>query len=243
MTPRPLHTLLLTLVASITIGFASLSPASEGTVRSFPDRVQQGDDPAAPADGIVVALLTYDGGRSGVCFAEDFLATYARETGQQVRRSFVPVALDSESLFDHPFVVFSGEKEFTLSDAEKDNLKQYLDRGGFVLASAGCSNRAWADSFRAVIDELYGPDALSPLTTEHALFHSLYDIDTIQVRRASGQSAVLAMSVDDRVRLVFSPIGLNDTANAGGGCCCCGGDEIRNARLINANVLAYALTH
>ncbi|MCA9307730.1 MAG: hypothetical protein KDA16_14465 [Phycisphaerales bacterium] len=27
-----------------------------------------------------------------------------------------------------------------------------------------------------------------------------------------------------------------------GGCCCCGGNEIRNARYINANILAYALT-
>jgi hypothetical protein len=42
---------------------------------------------------------------------------------------------------------------------------------------------------------------------------------------------------------VFSADGLNDTGNAGGGCCCCGGDEITNAKLVNVNLLAYALTH
>lgn len=232
MTPRPAMTLMLTLVASLTIVAASLvAPAQDGAP----------DD--APTDAITVANLVYAEGRTGVCFADQFLETYARNTGQAVERDFISVEMGGESLFDHPFVVLTGEKAFTLSDAEKENLKAYIDRGGFVLASAGCSNRAWADSFRAVVDELYGVDALTPITTEHAMFHTLYEINTIEVRRASGNDAVFGLEVDGRVRLVFTPIGLNDTGNAGAGCCCCGGNEIRNARLINANILAYALTH
>ncbi|MEK6238367.1 MAG: hypothetical protein N2C14_26925 [Planctomycetales bacterium] len=43
--------------------------------------------------------------------------------------------------------------------------------------------------------------------------------------------------------LIFSPDGLNDTGKVGGNCCCCGGNEILNARQINVNLLAYALTH
>ena len=85
-------------------------------------------------------------------------------------------------------------------------------RGGFVLASAGCSNRAWGDSFIAVMDELYGDDALTPIDTGHALFHTLYDIDTIEVRRSTGGPALYGLEVDGRMRLVFTPIGLNDTA-------------------------------
>lgn len=244
MTLRPLHTILLTCFASAMIASLSLSAATAGPGVVTPRlQTDMPEAPSAPGDGIAVGLVTYDGGRSGVCFADEFLTTYARETGQEVQRAFVPVALDSDALFDHPFVVFSGEKAFTLSDAEKRNLKAYIDRGGFVLASAGCSNRAWADSFREVMGVLYGGDALEPVITEHGLFHTLYDIDEVQVRRASGTPPVLGMSVDGRLRLVFSPIGLNDTGNAGGGCCCCGGNEIRNARLINANILAYALTH
>jgi hypothetical protein len=239
-----MHTILLTGLITAVIVSLSLSVAAAGPASVAPRLQSETPDPAPPVgDGIAVGLVTYDGGRSGVCFSDEFLTTFARETGQDIHRSFVPVALDSEALFNHPFVVFSGEKAFSLSDAEKQNLKAYVDRGGFVLASAGCSNRAWADSFRAVIGELYGRDALSPLTTEHALFHTLYDIDQVQVRRNAGGPAVLGMPIDGRLRMVFSPIGLNDTGNAGGGCCCCGGNEIRNARLINANLLAYALTH
>ena len=192
---------------------------------------------------VVVGRLTYDNGKTAVCFADQFLATYARETGQNVRRKYAQIALDSPDLFEHPFVVLSGQEAFTLSDKEKQNLKKYLDRGGFLLASAGCSNTAWARSFEAVITELYGKDALTKLDTDHALFHTVYDIDRIDVRRPGGRHPVYGMVIDKRVRLVYSPLGLNDTGNAGGECCCCGGSEIKNARLINVNTLAYALTH
>ena len=43
--------------------------------------------------------------------------------------------------------------------------------------------------------------------------------------------------------MVFTSDGLNDTGNAGANCCCCGANEIRNAKQVNVNLLAYALTH
>lgn len=247
MTPRPLHTMLITAAVSLTLVLGALvAPAQDGrdtTAPTVPQSQQSPDTPSAPGDGIAVGNLVYADGRTGVCFADQFLTTYARETGQDVQRSFAAVTLDSDELFNLPFVVMTGEKAFTLSDDEKQNLKTYLDNGGFVLASAGCSNQAWANSFMAVMDELYGRDALTELDTDHALFHSLYDIDQVEVRRRSSSAPVLGMEIDGRVRMIFSPVGLNDTGNAGRGCCCCGGNEIRNARQINANILAYALTH
>lgn len=198
----------------------------------------RGDDDSE----IVVARAVYDNGKTAVCFADQFLATYARETGQNVKRSYVQIALDSDKLFDHPFVVFSGQEAFTLSDQEKKNLKRYIDRGGFVLASAGCSNVAWARSFESIMNELFGDDAIKGLDTDYALFHTVYDIDHIDVRKAAGRTPIQALTMDGRVRVLYSPLGLNDTGNAGGDCCCCGGSEIKNARLINVNALGYALT-
>lgn len=201
------------------------------------------NDTAADQDSeIVVARLTYDDGKTAVCFADQFLTTYARETKQNVRRAYVQVALDSDDLFEHPFVVFSGQEAFELSADEKKNLKRYIERGGFVLASAGCSNNAWASSFEAVFTDLFGEDQLVGLDTDHALFHTVYDIDHIDVRRPGGRTPIQAMTIDGRVRVLYSPLGLNDTGNAGGDCCCCGGSEIKNARLINVNALGYALT-
>lgn len=201
------------------------------------------DAQADAADSeIVVARLTYDDGKTAVCFADQFLTTYARETGQNVRRNYVQVALDSDDLFEYPFVVFSGQEAFELSEKEKKNLKRYIDRGGFVLASAGCSNNAWAGSFESLFAELFGEDQLEALDTKHALFHTVYDINHIDVRRPGAKAPIQAMTAEGRVRVLYSPLGLNDTGNAGGDCCCCGGSEIKNARQINVNALGYALT-
>lgn len=203
------------------------------------------DKDAAPAERdseIVVARLTYDDGKTAVCFADQFLTTYARETQQNVQRNYEQVALGSDDLFEYPFVVFSGQEAFELSETEKKNLKRYIERGGFVLASAGCSNNAWARSFESLFAELFGKGQLKALDTEHALFHTVYDIDHIDVRRPGGRVPIQAMMNKGRVRVLYSPLGLNDTGNAGGDCCCCGGSEIKNARLINVNALGYALT-
>jgi hypothetical protein len=214
-----------------------------GLTLSLP-KAQAGPDSASPDKDseIVVARLTYDNGKTAVCFADQFLTTYARETGQNVRRGYEQVALSSKDLFEYPFVVFSGQEAFTLSDKEKKSLKRYVERGGFVLASAGCSNNAWSRSFEAVFTEIFGKDKLDGLDTEHALFHTVYDIDNIAVSRPGGRDPILAMVTEGRVRVLYSPLGLNDTGNAGGDCCCCGGSEIKNARLINVNALGYALT-
>ena len=223
-----------------------LAIVSLGTI-SMPYTVAQTNEPAA-ADTvaehseIIVARLTYDSGKTAVCFADQFLTTYARETKQNVRRSYVQVSLNSKDLFEYAFVVFSGQEAFELNDAEKANLKRYIERGGFVLASAGCSNNAWARSFESVLTELFGDDPLVALDTDHALFQTVYDIDHIDVRRPGGRAPIQALTFDGRVRVLYSPLGLNDTGNAGGDCCCCGGSEIKNARLINVNALGYALT-
>ncbi|MFW6058942.1 MAG: DUF4159 domain-containing protein [Phycisphaeraceae bacterium] len=200
----------------------------------------------APAAGVVrVGMLVYgEDEQTGVCFADDFLDTLARETHMRLHRAFEPVKLASDELFDYPFVVMTGQRAFTLSDAEREQLRQYVLHGGFVLASAGCSSERWAESFRETMNAVFDDAALEPIDLDHPLFHTVYDIDYLDVRGSDEASPPLfASRIGDAVRVVFSPMGLNDTANAGDGCCCCGGNEVRNARLINANILAYALTH
>ncbi|MEX0655017.1 MAG: DUF4159 domain-containing protein [Phycisphaeraceae bacterium] len=200
----------------------------------------------APREGVVrVALLTYAEGKTPDCFSTGFLALVAREAELPVARAFASVELASDELFAHPFVVLAGEGAFALSEAERTNLKAYIEQGGFVLASASCSNAAWSASFQEVMTALFGEEAMQPIDSDHAMFHSLYEIGRVQMRRAVPETVtpLLGRSVNGTLRVVFAPMGLNDTDNAGGGCCCCGGNEIRNARMINANLLTYALTN
>src|SRR5215472_17265324 len=93
------------------------------------------------------ANFIYAGTKSSFCFSEEFLSTVASETTINTSRKFKPVKLAEKEIFHFPFAVITSEGAFTLTDEERKNLKLYLEKGGFLLASAGCSSKEWSDSF------------------------------------------------------------------------------------------------
>ncbi len=195
--------------------------------------------------GVVrAAKLIYADNKTSVCFSDRFLADTAEQTHIATHPRLIAVRSDSEELFEYPFAVMTGEGAFTLSEAQLDNLRLYLDCGGFVIASAGCSSKPWNESFAAAMEQLFPADELVTLDAEHPIYHTVYDVTTSRYKSGGARLPELrALERDGRVVLVWSPDGLNDTANTGGDCCCCGGNEVMSAKLLNVNILAYALTH
>ena len=192
--------------------------------------VAQTTEPKTQPEGLVrVGMAVYADGKTGLCFSNGFLADIARRTPINVSRRFEPIPLDSDGVFDYPFMVMSGAGPFELSPSEHDNLKAYLTRGGFLLASAGCSNKAWAAGFQQAVAHLFPDHSLEPLKPDHPLFHTIYNITRLPTRKPTDLHPLWGLYLGDRLVLVYSPLGLNDTARAGGGCCCCGGNELRNA--------------
>ena len=191
---------------------------------------------------IQCANLIYGRNKSSVCFSDEFLAQIQKDTNIRTNRRFCPVKLGGGELFRYPFAVMTGEGAFTLSAAQRRNLRNYVARGGFLVASAGCSSSAWDASFRAEVGRIFPKLKLKKLPMSHPIYHTVYDIKQLRTKRPT-DAYLEALEIDGKIVLVYSHEGLNDTANAGPGCCCCGGNEILNARQVNANLLAYALTH
>ncbi len=189
------------------------------------------------------ANLIYAGSKSSKCFSDKFLTTTRVETNIETQSSFDPVKLSKEELFEYPFSVMTGEGVFTLLEEERLNLRSYLERGGFLLASAGCSSKEWDQAFRREINKVFPGRTLSPISMDHKIFKTVFDVTSVRLKKSSGSATLEGLEIDGRIVLIYSPEGLNDTANAGGGCCCCGGNEVRNSQEINVNVLTYALTH
>jgi hypothetical protein len=211
-----------------------------------------GDSPEAHAQSnaderageVRAANLIYGKNRTSVCFADQFLAEVERKTNIKTNRRFFPVQMSSDELFDYPFAVMTGEGNFTLTGTQRDTLKDYLQFGGFVIASAGCSSRPWNDSFKSEITKMFPDTDLVRLEAEHPIYHTVYDITTSRYKRGGNKLPELhALELDGRVVMVWSPDGLNDSSNAGPNCCCCGGNEVKSAKQLNVNILAYALTH
>lgn len=187
---------------------------------------------------VACANLIYAGTRSSVCFSDRFLSIVAQQSAISTARRFTPVKLGGDELYRYPFAVMTGEGGFALTDQERINLKRYLERGGFLLASAGCSSAQWAASFERELTSLFPQRALAAIPLEHEIFHTLDDIEQLATH---GPSATLrGLAIGGKLVVVYSSDGLNDTGSMHG-CCCCGGNEIRNSQQINANILAYAL--
>jgi len=198
-----------------------------------------------PKDAAVYcANLVYAEGKSSICFSDEFLAVAGEQTHIQTHPGFDEVRLDSVELFDYPFAVMTGEGSFTLTEEQIANLQDYLLSGGFLVASAGCSSEPWNDSFIKLMRGAFPDVQLLRLDADHPIYHSVYDITQSNYKTGGPRLPHLeALQIDGRVVMIWSPDGLNDTANAAPECCCCGGNEVKSARKLNVNILAYALTH
>jgi hypothetical protein len=89
--------------------------------------------------------------------------------------------------------------------------------------------------------QIFPDHPLAAIPMSHPVFHTVYDVKDLQgshgpVRPLEG------ITLNDRLGIIYSVDGLNDTAHTQG-CCCCGGNEITNDAQINVNILAYALIY
>lgn len=192
----------------------------------------------AGGDAVECANLIYAGTKSSVCFSEEFLSTVASESNINTSRRFKAVKLGEKEVFRFPFAVMTGEGGFSLTDDERKHLKSYLEKGGFLLASAGCSSREWGESFVREMDLMFPDRKLADLPMDHAVFRTLFEIRKLDTK--AQEATLKGLTVGGKVVVIYSPDGLNDTATMHG-CCCCGGNEIANSQKVNANILVYAL--
>jgi hypothetical protein len=227
----------LSTISAVVVLSAGLVHGS-GTAAVVPDPKQSGGE----AEGIVqVANLIYAGTMTSKCFSDHFLVQAERDSSISTSRRFHAVKLGSDELFEFPLVIMTGEGTFTLSDAERENVRRFVERGGFLLASAGCSSPEWDRSFRSEMARIFPGNSLSALSMEHPVFHTVYDISELRARHGTPRP-LEGISLHGRLGVLYSQDGLNDTANTTG-CCCCGGNELTNSVQINVNILAYALIY
>jgi len=214
------------------------APTKSNTVAVVPEPKDIGGEP----DGIVqVANLIYAGTKSSTCFSDHFLTRAEKDSAISTSRRFHAVKLSSDELFDFPLVIMTGEGNFELPDAERQNLRKFIEGGGLLLASASCSSPDWDRSFRAEMATIFPEHPLAAIPMSHPVFHTVYDVQSLQgshgpVRPLEG------ITVNDRLGVIYSADGLNDTAHTQG-CCCCGGNEITNDEQVNVDILAYALIY
>lgn len=244
---KPKTSLLLAALASagmlLPLAYAEtkglLAKAAQTAPMSMvPEPAQSGGEPESI---VQVANLVYAHTKSSKCFSDHFLVKAENDSAISTSRRFHAVKLASDELYSFPLVIMTGEGAFDLPTQERENLRRFVERGGMVLASAGCSSADWDRSFRKEMAVIFPDAKLAALGMDHAVFHTAYDIAQLQAKHGEPKP-LEGVSLNGRLGVIYSQDGLNDTQHSQG-CCCCGGNEITNCVDVNVNILAYALTY
>ena len=133
-------------------------PGPTPTISNVPEPQQPGGEPQSI---VQVANLVYAGTKSSKCFSDHFLVKAEKESAISTSRRFHAVKLASDELYSFPLVIMTGEGDFSLPDKERDNLRRFVERGGMLLASAGCSSTEWDRSFRREMATIFPDNKLS----------------------------------------------------------------------------------
>jgi hypothetical protein len=101
-------------------------------------------------------------------------------TVQATPESFQLVDIDSKDLFLYPFVYMSEPGYLNLLPGDIKNLREYLDRGGFLLMDDFRGNEfdnSQFENMKQQMKKLFPDREFKPLPPTHPIFHLFYDVE------------------------------------------------------------------
>lgn len=193
--------------------------------------------PLDPKGRLLFGKWRYDGRFNTKPRALDNLAK-ACDRALQMPIASLTDYVDSENeelFFSCPIIVLAGHRDFILTDDQRKALREYVDRGGFVLGDACCGNLAFATALQREMQLTFPELRFERLSPDHEIFHLMNDVDG-RIYRLDG------MMRGDRAAVVLSPYGL---ICAWEGERCLGTHPVvppAGAMDLGVNIVVYALT-
>jgi len=105
-------------------------------------------------------------------------------TTQTSPESYQIVDIDSKDLFLYPFIYMSEPGYLNLLPGDVKNLREYLDRGGFLLMDDFRGNQSDNSQFENMMlqmKKLYPDREMKPVPPSHPIFHLVYDLNSAEM--------------------------------------------------------------
>ena len=127
------------------------------------------------AQNMKLALLIYNGG--GDWYANPTsLKNLAAFCNQQLHTRFdtkeAQVEIGSPDLFNYPFIHMTGHGRWAVSDAEAQNLRKYLESGGFLHID---DNYGLDEYVRPALKKVFPEAELVELPFSHPIYHQKFN--------------------------------------------------------------------
>jgi len=180
---------------------------------------------------------------------QNLMLEVEKETKVKVNFKVKDVDPLRSDLFSFPFLYISGHNSFSFTDAERSNLREYLTKGGFLLADSCCGRAAFDASFRNEMSKIFPDKKLQPLPPDSEICQIHYKLDStacsprvMALEPDLTGPCLEGITVDGKLVVLYSKYDLG-----------CGWEriphphtlqvEMKDAFKIGINCIIYAMTH
>jgi hypothetical protein len=249
--------------AALAVGTNVLAYATNREVKRKDELFAITPDAAGPEDQFDRGRLTIAKLRhGGLCDAApaalaNILRSAARELGIRVDDTPDLIDLADERLFGHHMAFMHGRQPFTLDAPRRQKLREFLERGGTLLADAVCASPAFATAFRREITAALPDAKLEEIAADDPIFTAAqyggYDIREVTLREPQGGGdgplaatkrriapRLEGIRIGDRWAVIFSPYDLSCALEKQNSMECTGYSR-EDAERIALNVVLYSL--
>ena len=126
----------------------------------------------SPRDGFSYSRWGIDSNKS----ERQFIQGVRRLTRVDARSVEHVVDIDSDEMYDWPWLYAVAVGDWALTDSQVARLRKYFERGGFLMVDDFHGEREWV-RFAAGIARIFPGREVVELPAAHAIFHVLYDLE------------------------------------------------------------------
>ncbi|WP_440999204.1 DUF4159 domain-containing protein [Fodinibius sp. SL11] len=130
---------------------------------------------AQDSDSFNLARIQYRGG--GDWYNDPSALQNLAEFAQQqvpiaINAEYDDIEIGSPDLFNYPFAFLTGHGTISLNQAEAQNLRSYLQNGGFLYVD---DDYGLDEHFRNMIKKVFPDEALIELPFDHPIYHQVFE--------------------------------------------------------------------
>ncbi len=233
------------------INIFSYSSAMRAWARNASSAMRFVDKDPADSDKVALVQVMYDGvwktRHTGLSI---LLHTFNQRTEVPVKFQIREMRLSDPAVFNSPLLYLTGHENFSLSNKEILQLRQYLLNGGFLFAEACCGRKGFDLSFRQLMRQVLPDASLQAIKSDSRMFSYPYEIRTLGVTptlaQEVGQAAIPPMlegiMIEGNVAVVYSRLGLSGGWEMSQSPYARGYDDISSLKLGQC-ILMQAVTH
>ncbi|MDA0658736.1 MAG: DUF4159 domain-containing protein [Planctomycetota bacterium] len=195
------------VLGGLAMGTNVLAYATNRQLRDKLDRINvpnpKSDVPTIP-DALRVAQLRHSGGSHEAAAAVGNLLLKLRDYAEVAVRLETPLIEPNDAqLKDLPIIFVHGRRSFEWTSEQRQAIRNYLDKGGFLIANAICASQEFSASFRTEMSHIFPEARLHAVPASHPLFSGEFaGFDGFDVTRAKVRHPTARVAQDEPLRSV-----------------------------------------